>query len=80
MGGENLALNQLYNSVMVIQKYKYYDWNSQEKIAVTTVQGWMKSPGHRENILPPYFKSEGIGIFINTADTDGRVYVTQNFC
>jgi len=80
MGGENIALNHLYDKVMIIDRYKYYDWNSQDKIAETTVQGWMKSPGHRENILTPYFKSEGIGVFINTSDTDGRVYITQNFC
>lgn len=80
MGAENIALNHLYDKVMIIGRYKYYDWNSQDKLAETTVQGWMKSPGHRENILTPYFKSEGIGIFINTSDTDGRVYITQNFC
>ena len=56
---------------------KIYDWNSQEKIAQTTVQGWMKSPGHRKNILTPYFKSEGIGIVVSP---DDKVYITQNFC
>ena len=55
----------------------YYDWNSQEKIAETTVQGEMKSPGHKKNILTPYFKAEGIGVVIAP---DDKVYITQNFC
>lgn len=79
-GAENIALNHIYDSVMIIGRYKYYDWNSPDEIAETTVQGWMKSPGHRKNILTPHFKSEGIGIFIITPDSDGRVFITQNFC
>jgi len=37
----------------------------------------MKSPGHRKNILTPYWKKEGIGVHIGP---DDKVYVTQNFC
>jgi uncharacterized protein YkwD len=77
MGGENIALNHLYDSVTTVNGQAFYDWNSQDKIAETTVQGWMKSPGHRQNILTPYFQHEGIGIFI---DSKGNVYITQNFC
>ena len=47
-----------------------------ETISKKTVEGWMNSPGHRENILTPYFKTEGIGI----AKYGNEVYVTQNFC
>lgn len=78
MGAENIALNHLYNSVTTVNGVAtYYDWNSQGKLAETTVQGWMKSPGHRKNILTPHFKREGIGIVIAP---DDKVYVTQNFC
>jgi hypothetical protein len=28
-----------------------YQWRDLEKIARTTVSKWMKSPGHRQNIL-----------------------------
>jgi len=77
-GGENLALNHLYDSVTTVNGIATsYDWNSQDKIAETTVQGWMNSPGHRKNILTPYFKSEGIGVVITS---DGDIYITQNFC
>ncbi len=47
-----------------------------DTIAMQSVDGWMESPGHRENILTPYFKSEGIGV----AKSGSEIYVTQNFC
>jgi len=37
-----------------------------------TVNAWMESPGHKQNILDPDYTSEGIGVFGG--------YVTQNFC
>jgi len=77
MGAENLALNHLYNSVTTINGMAHYDWNSEDKIAASTVEGWMKSPGHRHNILTPYFQSEGIGVYISH---DDKIYITQNFC
>ena len=46
-------------------------------IASRVVDAWMNSPGHRKNILTTQYSKEGIGI---AASTDGRVYVTQNFC
>jgi uncharacterized protein YkwD len=77
MGAENIALNHLYDSVTTINGEAFYAWNSQDKIAGTTVQGWMKSPGHRKNILTPFFRKEGVGVVISP---DGKVYITQNFC
>lgn len=47
-----------------------------DTIATQSVDGWMDSPGHRENILTPYFKSQGIGV----AKSGSEVYITQNFC
>ena len=76
-GAENIALNNLYDSITTINGVAYHDWNSFEKIAETTVQGWMKSPGHRHNILMPHWRREGIGIVIAP---DDKVYITQNFC
>jgi uncharacterized protein YkwD len=77
MGAENIALNHLYDSVITINGEAFYDWNSEDKLAQTTVQGWMKSPGHRKNILTPYFRKEGIGVVISP---DDKVYITENFC
>jgi uncharacterized protein YkwD len=78
LGAENIALNNLYDSVTTVNgAVASYDWNSQKKIAETTVQGWMNSPGHRKNILTPHFKSEGLGVVVSP---DDKVYITQNFC
>lgn len=76
-GAENIALNHLYDSITTVNGRMFHEWNAQEKIAYTTVEGWMKSPGHRKNILTPAFKSEGIGVVIGP---EGKVYITQNFC
>ena len=78
MGGENLFLNN------VVESYTYddltgevfeYRFNSLEELAQSTVDGWMDSPGHRENILTP-FSREGIGIIVTD---EGEVYITENF-
>jgi uncharacterized protein YkwD len=76
-GAENIFQNVRYNSVTTVNGEAYYDWNSEEQIAETTVRGWMDSPGHRKNILTPHWRSEGIGVFLSP---DDKVYITQNFC
>jgi uncharacterized protein YkwD len=77
MGAENIFLNFRFNSVTTVNGEAYYDWNSEEQIAETTVRGWMDSPGHRKNILTPHWRSEGIGVFLSP---DDKIYITQNFC
>jgi len=77
LGAENIAQDNLYKSVLYRNGVPSYDWNTVEEIAASVVKGWMKSKGHRENILTPYFKRQGIGIAISE---DGRVYVTEDFC
>ena len=39
-------------------------------------EGWMKSPGHRANILKPEFTEIGIGA---APSATGKVYYTQDF-
>jgi uncharacterized protein YkwD len=75
-GAENIALNHLYNSVEVVNGAAHYDWNSSEQIAGRALAGWMKSPAHRENILTPQWKREGIGVEISP---DDMVYVRRIF-
>lgn len=41
-----------------------------------SVRGWMKSPGHRENLLDRRYTSAGIGV---ARSRDGKIYVTQVF-
>jgi uncharacterized protein YkwD len=76
-GAENIALNNRYASVTKVNGKVFYEWNSQETIAETTVQGWMNSPGHRKNILMRHWGREGIGIAFGP---DGKIAITQNFC
>jgi uncharacterized protein YkwD len=54
-----------------------YNWRTLEEIAQVTVDGWMASPGHHENIVRPHLSYEGIGVAFGP---DDKVYITQNFC
>jgi uncharacterized protein YkwD len=75
---ENIFQGYLFNSYYTLNdEITSYDWSSEEEIAKITVDGWMNSPGHRENILTDVFDREGIGVEISS---DNKVYVTQNFC
>ncbi|MDH3678073.1 MAG: CAP domain-containing protein [Nitrosopumilus sp.] len=76
--GENIFQNNLYDTVWYVGDIPTsYDWNTQEEIAESTVDGWMNSQGHRKNILTGMFDREGIGVEIAKND---KVYITQNFC
>jgi uncharacterized protein YkwD len=48
--------------------------NAADPVA-TAVQGWMKSPGHRENILSPVYTQTGLGI----CRRNGTYYFTELF-
>lgn len=75
---ENIFQGHLFDSYYTVSGViTSYDWISEEEIAQITVDGWMNSPGHRENILTEIFDKEGIGVKITP---DHKVYVTQNFC
>jgi uncharacterized protein YkwD len=77
LGGENIFQNNRYDSVTTMNGRAYYDWNSESDIAGSTVRGWMDSPGHRKNILTPYWQREGIGVRLTP---ENKIYITQNFC
>ena len=75
--GENIYQTNLYDSVYLINNIPtHYHWNDLEKIAKVTVDGWMNSKEHRENIVLPLWKKEGIGVYISD---DDKVFITQNF-
>lgn len=46
-----------------------------EEFARVAVEGWMKSPGHRAQILDPHYDSSGVGVAI----VDGQAFATQVF-
>ncbi len=75
---ENIFQNNLYDTVWYSGGIPTsYEWNTLDDIAKSTVDGWMNSPGHRQNILTATYNIEGIGIEISS---DDKVYITQNFC
>ena len=43
------------------------------------VDGWMESPGHRENILYRGYVSEGIGVYYGELDGVDGYFITQKF-
>jgi uncharacterized protein YkwD len=63
-------------------------WSVGENLAVATgslatpaaiMRGWMRSPGHRANILRRKFREVGIGVALGTPDfgSDGATYTTN---
>ena len=75
---ENIFQNNLYDTVWYTNGIPTsYDWNTLDELATSTVDGWMDSPGHRENILTGTYDKEGIGVEISS---DDKVYITQDFC
>lgn len=74
---ENIAQDNLYSSSFYQDGKTYFTGKTEDNIAESVVKRWMSSRGHRENILTPYFKRQGIGVALSE---DGKVYVTENFC
>lgn len=52
---------------------------SYDKLAQDTVDGWMKSEGHRKNILTAEFNLIGIGVGIGERSGTPYAWITQNF-
>lgn len=47
-----------------------------EHLARRVVRAWLRSPGHRSNLLDPAFRRTGIGIMLGA---DGIWYITQYY-
>lgn len=75
-GGENLFYIGNFSAIPLQSDYRGTEIITEYMIAEAIVNGWMNSPGHRQNLLNPYWDSEGIGVYI----IDNDVYVTQDFC
>jgi len=73
---ENCHQGWLYSSTTYYYGIATHDWNTQAELAESTVNGWMSSSGHRQNILNPDYSREGIGVAISD---DDKVLVTQDF-
>lgn len=75
LGAENLFKYNI--AKLVYSTGEIAEYNSQQELEIASVEGWMNSSGHRENIEKEFWLKEGIGVYI---DEEGEVLVTQNFC
>ncbi|MEM4134199.1 MAG: CAP domain-containing protein [Candidatus Micrarchaeia archaeon] len=76
--GENIFMIHTYKTIWYTNGIETSrDWYAPDEIVFEVVNGWMKSTGHRQNILESRYDKEGIGVWISE---DGRVYVTEDFC
>jgi uncharacterized protein YkwD len=73
---ENIFQNWLYSSTTYYAGITTHDWNTQKELVSSTVNGWMGSSGHRQNILNLNYSKEGIGVAISD---DDKVLITQDF-
>lgn len=65
----------LYYYQGVGENINYLEGYTHFKVATVTTQGWMESPGHRENILNPNFRYTAVGV----ANKGNVFYITQVF-
>lgn len=77
LGAENISQDDVIDSASLRDGKTFLQYRTEDEIARSVVERWMKSKGHRRNILTPYFKREGIGVAVGN---DGKVYVTEDFC
>ena len=54
-----------------------HDWMSADAIAGATVESWLRSRGHRRNLLDARARAHGVGVAVGPGH---RVYVTQVLC
>lgn len=73
--GENIARSWWRRDVNTPDGTERYD--TVDELAASVVEQWMNSPGHRENILHPLWRSEAVGV---VAASNDEVFITQNFC
>ena len=77
---ENIFRDRLFSRLRVDyvqgRRQVTLKWYSEEEIAANAVAGWMKSKGHRANILNEIHQNQGIGLALGTGQ---RFYITQNF-
>lgn len=79
LGGENLYMGHVVRTWTVYSDgtREIASRHSVESLAQAAVNGWMRSPPHRANILTSHWQTQAIGVEVTE---DGRVYATQNFC
>jgi uncharacterized protein YkwD len=75
---ENLYATYRYSSVLLVEgRETTFAWTTEESIAEETVDAWMNSPDHRDNILDTGMGREGIGVAFGQ---DDMIFITEDFC
>lgn len=77
--GENAALNPRLAGGFILLPYPVglAFYKTDRELLSETVESWMKSLGHRQNILNPDYKFTGVGIAV--AEDGVTYYLTQDF-
>ena len=52
------------------------NYKSESNLLDSIIQTWLDSPEHKQNILYPFYTSEGIGVYVS----GDNVLVTDDFC
>ena len=52
------------------------NYQSEPNLLDSIMQTWINSPEHKQNILSPFYTSEGIGVFVS----NDNVLITDDFC
>jgi uncharacterized protein YkwD len=75
-GSENIHRAPLRTDVRIYDSTEIVNIYNESQIAEYAVQGWMNSPGHRENMLDERWSQVGVGVSVD----DDTVYMTIVFC
>lgn len=73
---ENAHRAPLVSEVRVYGGEQEVNIFEEDELATYAVQGWMNSPGHRENMLDSRWSQAGVGVYVE----DETVYMTIVFC
>lgn len=82
---ENIAMLPIFNSQLVqtssnrTRTVTAMDPNGYQRLAQYAMQEWMKSPGHRKNILNGQLTTLGVGAAVGYRGHAPYVYLTQDF-
>ena len=76
-------LEQKHERILTVPKadWKTVDWETAGQAAEGSVDQWMNSPGHRQNILTPDFDEAGVGIAkVNDYLIMTQVFIKRSSC
>lgn len=73
---ENAHRSPLVSDVRIYGSEQEVNIFEEDELAKYAVQGWMNSPGHRENMLDSRWSQAGVGVYVG----DETVYMTIVFC